>query len=88
MTDAQKLDKVKELATTWLEWAGSPSIAARGCGNVDDERNEASNDAYRDTATRLLAILASSSCCGHTNDCAVHNAPAKPIGSCDCGDEL
>ena len=24
------------------------------------------------------------SCCGHNSDCAVHNAPALPIGPCDC----
>jgi hypothetical protein len=24
------------------------------------------------------------SCCGHASDCAVHNAPALPTGSCDC----
>ena len=23
-------------------------------------------------------------CCGHDSDCAVHNAPAIPIGECDC----
>jgi hypothetical protein len=23
--------------------------------------------------------------CGHTSDCALHNAPAMPLGPCDCG---
>ncbi len=23
--------------------------------------------------------------CGHASDCAVHNMPAYPAGSCDCG---
>jgi hypothetical protein len=23
-------------------------------------------------------------CCGHDSDCAVHNAPALSVGSCDC----
>lgn len=22
--------------------------------------------------------------CGHTSDCATHNAPALPMGDCDC----
>lgn len=26
-------------------------------------------------------------CCGHASDCAVHNAPALPVGPCDCGFE-
>jgi hypothetical protein len=25
------------------------------------------------------------SCCDHASDCAVHNAPALPVGPCDCG---
>lgn len=25
------------------------------------------------------------SCCEHASDCAVHNAPALPVGPCDCG---
>lgn len=24
------------------------------------------------------------SCCAHDSDCAVHNAPALPVGPCDC----
>ena len=24
------------------------------------------------------------SCCGHDSDCAIHNAPAMPVGECDC----
>lgn len=31
------------------------------------------------------AATTHSSCCSHASDCAVHNAPALPIGSCDCG---
>lgn len=27
-------------------------------------------------------------CCIHDSDCAVHNAPALPVGPCDCGKTL
>ena len=30
----------------------------------------------------------SKSCCSHDSDCAVHNAPAIPVGPCDCGETL
>jgi hypothetical protein len=29
-------------------------------------------------------VPAATSCCGHDSDCAVHNAPALPVGPCDC----
>jgi hypothetical protein len=32
----------------------------------------------------LDAECVDSSCCHHASDCAVHNAPALPVGPCDC----
>ena len=45
-----------KLADKWAGWAGEPSEAARGCGNTDDERDEASNDAYRECSKELRAL--------------------------------
>lgn len=36
-------------------------------------------------AALLDAIEKAGACCGHASDCAVHNAPALPVGPCDCG---
>lgn len=36
------------------------------------------NDAERTTSPDRQ------SCCAHDSDCAVHNAPALPVGPCDC----
>ena len=31
------------------------------------------------------AVPPRTSCCQHFSDCAQHNAPAEPVGPCDCG---
>lgn len=35
--------------------------------------------------TLRAAFEANKSCCDHKSDCAQHNAPAEPVGACDCG---
>jgi hypothetical protein len=52
-------EKLEGLSAKWKQWAGPPTEEARGCGNTDDERNEASQDAYRSAAGEIDAILAS-----------------------------
>lgn len=36
----------------------------------------------------LHDCLAGEQGCGHASDCAVHNAPALPVGDCDCDGSL
>lgn len=42
---------------------------------------------HYDAARKFLQEAANRELTVHASDCAVHNAPALPVGSCDCGAE-
>lgn len=58
--------------------------AALGCTSTDRRNPRKLYEACRQIARFVEASLDGD---GHASDCAVHNAPALPVGPCDCGAE-
>jgi hypothetical protein len=73
---ARKFPPLLEVLGPWSQHANWKDLAGLGAVVLDPPIE--SNIEPTETPT---------ACCGHSSDCAVHDAPALPPGSCDCGAE-
>jgi hypothetical protein len=65
------------------------SVEPSAGGDAESVKNHALVGHFQIGVPKPVAVAeeGANGCCGHASDCAVHNAPALPVGACDCGAE-